>query len=82
MKQKDNEHRKLNESIMMSYKNNDHAREENIMKSIRDITKKHQEEIANLKSQHNKETRYLEAELKNCRDRLEQSSIQTDRLKL
>jgi len=55
---------------MLSYKNNDQAREESIVRSIRDITKKHQEEIANLKAQHGKEAKYLETELRNCRDKL------------
>lgn len=66
----------------MSYKHSDHAREETITRSIRDITKKHEEEISKLKAQHAKEVKYLEGELKNSRDKLEHASIQVDRLKM
>lgn len=66
LRQKDSDHRKLNESIMLSYKHTD-DRDQTIVRSIRDITKKHQEEIAKLKCQHQKETRQLEIELKGTR---------------
>lgn len=73
--EKDMKNRQLNESIMMSYKQNQSFREQCKDKEFTNITHRHQEEIKSLKKRHTEQKKRLEDQVNNLK-------CQNDRLKL